>query len=600
MEDLKCNDCKNAEYKIIAPGDNGVENNEPSDAFYSSSNLSVSNRHVSTIFSLSDKIKKNIIEKNTLKIKYLPNKNENYNENIIIKTNMESNSKPLRSNLKRRLPLEVESSEPEYKKRKGISFNNVTVYYFPRIQGFSGVPSQGGSTLGMETQHTHMKIFTLLEHANEQRKLHRQLIQQHKMDRTLVQTNTSFSSDESDSEEEPSDASESEMDFDNYHFLQPVPARQRRALLRAAGVNKIDTREKDECRNIRSSREFCGCACKEFCDPDTCSCNQAGIKCQVDRLNFPCGCSRDNCGNLTGRIEFNPFRVRTHYIHTIMRLELEKKQKKDDCLKWKRQELVKKDKLNLDSQKINYIECNRLNETNKDTLYFNSESLHKENKGLSNLHFCAPGEEPGAQISNFSDNSTQGAPSLFTFKGQCYTNEVKNNTINMERNKYQYFPESYNFTEQRFSNSFFLADKNLTYSASINKCAQPCQLNFPTESNSYEEILTSDFVKKSNYTILPHQCSSDNYGNISANSLPYELGINKYEYTNLRPVKTNCKMSNSEFLNCSYNYSTFEEGYSDLRRGSTLNKSEVTLSKEQSNKDEHFVEIIKKTTIDTV
>ena len=48
---------------------------------------------------------------------------------------------------------------------------------------------------------------------------------------------------------------------------------------------------------------------------------------QVDRVNFPCGCSRDGCANTSGRIEFNPMRVRTHFIHTLMRLELEKKQR---------------------------------------------------------------------------------------------------------------------------------------------------------------------------------------------------------------------------------------------------------------------------------
>lgn len=51
---------------------------------------------------------------------------------------------------------------------------------------------------------------------------------------------------------------------------------------------------------------------------------------QVDRASFPCGCTQDGCGNVVGRIEFNPKRVRTHFIHTIMRLELEKKQKKAD------------------------------------------------------------------------------------------------------------------------------------------------------------------------------------------------------------------------------------------------------------------------------
>lgn len=50
----------------------------------------------------------------------------------------------------------------------------------------------------------------------------------------------------------------------------------------------------------------------------------------MDRLNFPCGCTREGCGNTSGRIEFNPMRVRTHFIHTLMRLELEKKQQKED------------------------------------------------------------------------------------------------------------------------------------------------------------------------------------------------------------------------------------------------------------------------------
>lgn len=51
---------------------------------------------------------------------------------------------------------------------------------------------------------------------------------------------------------------------------------------------------------------------------------------QVDRPNFPCGCTRDGCANAVGRVEFNPARVRTHYIHTILRLELENKQHRSD------------------------------------------------------------------------------------------------------------------------------------------------------------------------------------------------------------------------------------------------------------------------------
>ncbi|XP_049880005.1 uncharacterized protein LOC126376542 [Pectinophora gossypiella] len=232
---------------------------------------------------------------------------------------------PQRSNLKRKIDDET-CNEPQTKRRKeNIKFDNVTVYYFPRAQGFSCVPSQGGSTLGMEWEHSHVQNFTLAEHALEQRRLHRQILQQLKSERHSLQGVALSSSEDSDTEEEASDISESELDLDSYYFLQPVPTRQRRALLRAAGVRKIEGYEKDECRDIRTSREFCGCACKGTCNPETCSCSLAGIKCQVDRLNFPCGCTRDGCANTTGRIEFNPVRVRTHFIHTLMRVGLEKK-----------------------------------------------------------------------------------------------------------------------------------------------------------------------------------------------------------------------------------------------------------------------------------
>lgn len=259
------------------------------------------------------------------------NVNQNSGTNIINNDKEEKRHKlvepvktPIKSNLKRKRD-EIDT-EPQTKKRKeGIKFDNVTVYYFPRSQGFSCVPSQGGSTLGMEWEHSHIQKFTLAEHALEQRRLHRQILQQLKSERHSLQGASLSSSEDSDTEEEASDISESELDLDSYYFLQPVPTRQRRALLRAAGVRKIEGYEKDECRDIRTSREFCGCACKGACNPDSCSCSLAGIKCQVDRLNFPCGCTRDGCANKTGRIEFNPVRVRTHFIHTLMRVGLERK-----------------------------------------------------------------------------------------------------------------------------------------------------------------------------------------------------------------------------------------------------------------------------------
>lgn len=45
----------------------------------------------------------------------------------------------------------------------------------------------------------------------------------------------------------------------------------------------------------------------------------------MDRSSFPCGCTKDSCGNPAGHIEFNAGRVRTHYIHTLMKLELERR-----------------------------------------------------------------------------------------------------------------------------------------------------------------------------------------------------------------------------------------------------------------------------------
>lgn len=211
--------------------------------------------------------------------------------------------------------------------KKSVNFKGVTVYYFPRSQGFTCVPSQGGSTLGMDSRHCSIRTFTLDSHAEEKKRAHRDILLRQRKYAKMLQKQSSGSTSESeeDSNDDISDISDSELEMDSCYFLQPVPLRQRRALLRESGVHKIETMEKEECRDIRASREYCGCECQIYCDPETCQCSLAGIKCQVDRLSFPCGCTRDGCGNQNGRVEFNPLRVRTHFIHTIMRLELERK-----------------------------------------------------------------------------------------------------------------------------------------------------------------------------------------------------------------------------------------------------------------------------------
>lgn len=244
---------------------------------------------------------------------------------------------PLRSNLKRRLEddgmelslvpeMATGSAGTQKRSKRSINFDSVKVFYFPRQQGFSCVPTAGGCTLGMGARHIAFKTMTLTEHAAELRRAHRSQNQEQQQNQQLQARGSSSDDSEESEEDYLSEGSGSDADDGSNGFLQPVTPKQRRALLKAAGVRKIDASEKIDCRDIRNSREVCGCSCREFCDPETCACSQAGIKCQVDRAMFPCGCTREACGNTVGRVEFNPTRVRTHYIHTVMRLDMEQRQ----------------------------------------------------------------------------------------------------------------------------------------------------------------------------------------------------------------------------------------------------------------------------------
>ncbi|XP_068429234.1 cysteine/serine-rich nuclear protein 3 isoform X2 [Clinocottus analis] len=215
-----------------------------------------------------------------------------------------------------------------------VHFENVTVYYFSRRQGFTSVPSQGGSTLGMSNRHSWIRQYSLGEFAVEQERIHRDMLRDHLKEEKLNSIKLKLTKNGTVESEEANtltteDISDDDIDLDNtevdeYFFLQPLTTKKRRALLRSSGVKKIDVEEKHELRAIRMSREDCGCDCRVFCDPETCACSIAGIKCQVDRMSFPCGCTKEGCTNSTGRVEFNPIRVRTHFLHTIMKLELEK------------------------------------------------------------------------------------------------------------------------------------------------------------------------------------------------------------------------------------------------------------------------------------
>lgn len=218
-----------------------------------------------------------------------------------------------------------------------VHFDQVTVFSFPRCQGFISVPSRGGATLGMVRRHESLQRYTVSEHALElrhrRRERLRERLREEKLEALKQKLITSGSMDQREAERMAMDQTASEdtevhisdADLEEGSFLQPYSSKQRQALLLAAGVKRIDREEKRQLHALRVSREACGCDCQGFCEPETCACSLAGIKCQVDRFDFPCGCSKDGCGNTQGRIEFNSRRVQTHYIHTAMRLKLERR-----------------------------------------------------------------------------------------------------------------------------------------------------------------------------------------------------------------------------------------------------------------------------------
>jgi hypothetical protein len=67
-----------------------------------------------------------------------------------------ANLTPSKSSLKRRSADNIHDEQAK-KSKRGINFGDVTVFYFPRCQGFGCVPTQGGSTLGMTAKHAYKK-----------------------------------------------------------------------------------------------------------------------------------------------------------------------------------------------------------------------------------------------------------------------------------------------------------------------------------------------------------------------------------------------------------------------------------------------------------
>ncbi|XP_066589424.1 uncharacterized protein Axud1 [Prorops nasuta] len=531
-------------------------------------------------------------------------------------TTLTSFQNPTKSNLKRRLSDCVEgepsakrsNKDESIKKKRTIQFDAVTVYYFPRSQGFTCVPSQGGSTLGMSATHTYAERFSLPEHAAEQRRIHRARLAQLRSERAAncVAEAASSSEDPSDdTDEEPSDSED--LDIDSYYFLQPVPTWQRRALLRAAGVRRIDTVEKDECRDIRASREHCGCGCKGYCDPESCPCSRANVKCQVDRAGFPCGCSRDGCANSSGRIEFNPVRVRTHFIHTLMRLELEKKQRDEEGI-------------------VHEIPDNQggrgqLREINLSSMIDNTDgeasisgrsftTLHYENHSIGSN---------GVSCQQILPNAREDSLDFYAIRDDCYTDDTvegeqncqrkihpefnhsfqafpgqANIGVNFQQTAYQDYQEYTNLpstSRAQFQTQFQAASGNQSfahyapYSQDANSISGSCQAHPGHSSSSYE---TTSYAQD--------ESTGSQYTNLNSvqpvNTIVQQMG-------KLEPF--------SELLSGRYSYYGELEPQNHSTYHVSAAKNETEKSEESQKRlegtaecDENFGEIIKKSMVETV
>uniref|UniRef100_A0A914ECK5 Cysteine/serine-rich nuclear protein N-terminal domain-containing protein n=1 Tax=Acrobeloides nanus TaxID=290746 RepID=A0A914ECK5_9BILA len=208
-----------------------------------------------------------------------------------------------------------------------ISFSTVEIFYFERAQGFSTIPSHGDIALGMGEKHYLQQNFSLSDFNSSQAKRKQSSPRRNpprgpSKFRIQAEKKSTQNSQESiencqletiNEMEEPTEAvsvtpfvttpmddeprvenekkpanknvddnssssSESEVEdecceedevFHDVNLLQPLSNKNRKLLLKEAGV-RINQNEKFECRNIRRSRLTCGCSCEDgICLPET-------------------------------------------------------------------------------------------------------------------------------------------------------------------------------------------------------------------------------------------------------------------------------------------------------------------------------------------
>jgi len=238
-----------------------------------------------------------------------------------------------------------DQSQPikKVKHNRNINFGPVHVYSFPRYQGKQCVPSSGGSSLGMSSQHEIHRELTLdtyieykageknerctymgqvlidlqqevLESANRQIRQFQGSVQGNMSYEEMQEKYNLFIAQHNNN------AILQNYSAEDFYQLQPLAPKLRKRVLRDHGVGEIDPNEKLDNRYLRASRQDCGCTCTDGCNPDTCSCYLDGIDCQVDREGFPCNCMIGACRNPKGQTLFDHKSVKEHYLKVLNRI----------------------------------------------------------------------------------------------------------------------------------------------------------------------------------------------------------------------------------------------------------------------------------------
>ncbi|XP_070386219.1 cysteine/serine-rich nuclear protein 1-like [Dermacentor albipictus] len=213
---------------------------------------------------------------------------------------------------------------PQRRPPKTVSFGKITIYEFPRVQGFASVPGEGGMTLGMDFRHTEEYTCILGRYADQPCRSPGEFMSSETSLSYCGNATPPVSASMGCNRGMPQKATGWDEGRNGRQQLEPLQWRRRRQLLHASGVRNLDSSESEACRAIRKSRGRCGCHCSEPCTPKSCSCSLDGIPCQVERDGFPCACSEQACENPCGRRQYNPDIMREHYRCTFKRLEFEK------------------------------------------------------------------------------------------------------------------------------------------------------------------------------------------------------------------------------------------------------------------------------------